>query len=120
MPEQIVTRNKPLNLFSVNLAGGENCSEPMHFYQSILGGKVLKESFGHAELELESGLRIVFSKETEHCPVRGGTLTLQVDQHDPLDRILSHCKLVQAVPTQGYSLYEDHWGNWIWLYFAKN
>ncbi|XDD44896.1 VOC family protein [Leptospira sp. WS39.C2] len=109
----------PISLYSVNLAGGEDCSKPLHFYQSILGGKVLKESFGHAELEINSGLRIVFSKETEHCPVRGGTLTLSVKDEKQLEFWISQCKQIQSVENKGYALYEDIWGNWIWIYVDK-
>lgn len=109
----------PISLYSVNLAGGEDCQKPLHFYQSILGGKVLKESFGHAELELDLGLRIVFSKETEHCPVRGGTLTLSPKEENQKQVLLSKLKHIQSVDAKGYSLYEDPWGNWIWIYVDK-
>lgn len=112
-----------LSLYSVNLAGGNNCSEPLRFYQSILGGKVLKESFGHSELEIPSGLRIVFSKETEHCPVRGGTLTITIPEGSPvsdLAEVKQHWKFMQSVPGKDYALYEDSWGNWVWIYGFKN
>ncbi|MCG6140715.1 VOC family protein [Leptospira mtsangambouensis] len=107
--------------FSVNLFGGENTAIPARFYQSFLGGTLLKESFGHSELKLTTGQTIVFSKNTEHCPVRPGTITIQclpetVQNHPQLSTL----KLVEQIPGKNYSLYEDRWGNWIWIYFLDS
>ncbi|TGL37273.1 VOC family protein [Leptospira perdikensis] len=117
------TKNMDLVLpqfFSVNLDGGENTTIPLRFYLSFLGGTVLKESFGHSELKLESGERLVFSKTTEHCPVRPGTITLLCDNAIKKHPEFSSLQLVQSVPEKNYSLYEDPWGNWIWIYFLDS
>ncbi|MCG6144753.1 VOC family protein [Leptospira bandrabouensis] len=110
-----------LQFYSYNLDGGENTTLPARFYQSFLGGTLLKESFGHSELQLATGQTIVFSKNTEHCPVRPGTITIQclpetIQNHPQF----SSLKLVQKVPEKNYSLYEDSWGNWVWIYFVDS
>ncbi|EOQ97954.1 hypothetical protein LEP1GSC195_1283 [Leptospira wolbachii serovar Codice str. CDC] len=117
------TKNMDLVLpqfFSVNLDGGENTAVSLRFYQSFLGGTVLKESFGHSELKLESGECLVFSKMTEHCPVRPGTITLSCDTSIRQHPEFLSLKLVQSVPEKTYSLYEDPWGNWVWIYFLDS
>ncbi|ABZ94297.1 Hypothetical protein LBF_1790 [Leptospira biflexa serovar Patoc strain 'Patoc 1 (Ames)'] len=119
MLEPSPPRDKSLSFFSVNLAGGENCSLPLHFYQSILGGEVVKESFGHAELVLSGNLKLVFSKPTEHCPVRPGTITLEWEKGKENDPIFQRFKPVTTLETKGYHLWEDPWGNWVWVYFFK-
>ncbi|EMJ86596.1 hypothetical protein [Leptospira meyeri] len=117
----MVKDNKNMDLvlpqfFSVNLFGGENTSIPARFYQSFLGGTLLKESFGHSELQLKSGEIIVFSKNTEHCPVRPGTITIRCDQSITNHPKVSTLRLVKSIPLKNYSLYEDPWGNWVWIY----
>ncbi|TGL10587.1 VOC family protein [Leptospira meyeri] len=121
----MVKDNKNMDLvlpqfFSVNLIGGENTSISARFYQSFLGGTLLKESFGHSELQLESGERIVFSKNTEQCPVRPGTITIRCDHSKALHPKVSSLKLVQSIPLKNYALYEDPWGNWVWIYFLDS
>lgn len=106
--------------FSVNLDGGEDTTIPLRFYLSFLGGTVLKESFGHSELKLESGECLVFSKATEHCPVRPGCVTLTCDTTTLNHSNFSSLKLVQSIPDKNYSLYEDPWGNWVWIYFLDS
>ncbi|TGL18675.1 VOC family protein [Leptospira yanagawae] len=119
MLERNPNGERSLSFYSVNLEGGENCSEPLHFYQSIVGGEVLKESFGHAELLVFGTLRMVFSKQTEGCPVRPGTITLEWEKGKENDPKLQKFKILQSHPTKAYSLYEDPWGNWVWVYFSK-
>nr|WP_232373628.1 VOC family protein [Leptospira chreensis] len=117
------TKNMDLVLpqfFSVNLDGGENTTIPLRFYLSFLGGTVLKESFGHSELKLKSGECLVFSKITEHCPVRPGTITLSCDPSIHQHPQFLSLKLLQSVPEKTYSLYEDPWGNWVWIYFLDS
>ncbi|TGL90389.1 VOC family protein [Leptospira congkakensis] len=109
-----------LQFYSINLDGGENTSLPARFYQSFLGGTLLKESFGHSELQLASGERIVFSKNTEHCPVHPGTITIRCDHSTATHPKVSSLKLVQSIPKKNYSLYEDPWGNWVWIYFLDS
>nr|WP_232225865.1 VOC family protein [Leptospira terpstrae] len=109
-----------LQFFSVNLDGGENTTIPLRFYLSFLGGTVLKESFGHSELKLESGECLVFSKATEHCPVRPGTITLLCDPSIKNHPLFSSLRVNQSHPEKPYSLYEDLWGNWIWIYFRDS
>ncbi|TGK78275.1 VOC family protein [Leptospira noumeaensis] len=109
-----------LQFYSINLDGGENTSLPAQFYQSFFGGRLLKESFGHSELQLDSGETIVFSKNTEHCPVRPGTITIRCDHKVKNHPQFSNLKLVEQVPGKNYSLYEDPWGNWVWIYFTDS
>lgn len=117
--------NKNIDLFfpqffSVNLDGGEDTTIPIRFYQSFLGGTVLKESFGHSELKLKSGECLVFSKATEHCPVRKGTITVSCDKSIRNHPNFSSLKLVISIPEKPYALYEDPWGNWVWFYFLDS
>ncbi|WP_322113440.1 VOC family protein [Leptospira soteropolitanensis] len=110
-----------LQFYSINLDGGENTALPARFYQSFLGGTLLKESFGHSELQLASGETIVFSKNTENCPVRPGTITVRSFE----EKVKNHPKLsslhrIQSVQGKNYSLYEDPWGNWVWIYFLDS
>ncbi|WP_341864915.1 VOC family protein [Leptospira brenneri] len=109
-----------IRLYSINLDGGENTTLAARYYQSFLGGTLLKESFGHLELKLESGECLVFSRETEHCPVRPGTVTLTCDLSLQNHPQFSSLKLIQSVPNKNYFLYEDPWGNWIWIYFLDS
>ncbi len=105
-----------LNFFSVNLFAGEDSRNILEAYRTFLNGKVLHSTKQHSEFQLNTGERIVFSVESEDCPVRPGTVTFWTNRGMKV-RFPSNFRLVSSPSHQKYELWEDPYGNWIWLYF---
>ncbi|MDF3818788.1 VOC family protein [Leptospira sp. 96542] len=117
-------RKPTLDFYSYNLHGGEDTQEAVRYYQSFLGGVILKESFGHSELQLDAGAVIVFSKQTENCPVRPGTITLKLESPTVAKQFdwksLATPNQSKGANKPKYNLFEDRYGNWIWAYFTDS
>ncbi|PJZ78812.1 hypothetical protein [Leptospira neocaledonica] len=106
-----------LSFFGASLKA-ENCTEAAKLYSELFGGEVQVFSPGHAELLFFENQRVIFSKETEDCPVSPGTLVWKIDREKvPLfeTKLLSF-GFEKESETSKYSSYLDPWKNRIWLY----
>lgn len=112
------TEKQFLNFFSVNLFAGEDSQKVLEVYLSFLDGIVLHSSPRHSELQLKTGERIVFSVESEDCPVRPGTLTFWTNRDKPIS-FPPNFRLISSPHHKKYELWEDPFQNWIWVYFLE-
>lgn len=102
--------------FSVNLSGGTNCQTAIELYQSLLGGEIKYQSVVHSELILPEGNLLIFSTESEDCPVRPGTFTVRITK-DHNFNFPNEFQKIRAPHHKKYELWEDLNGNWIWVYY---
>lgn len=108
-----------LQCYAYNLHGGDDTRSAAKLYQSFLGGSLSTSSEPHSELLLTNGLRIIFSRPSEQCPVTPGTLTLIVDDLK-ISLPATFQKEVTLPSTMNYCSYLDIWGNRLWLYQGIN
>ncbi|PJZ49570.1 hypothetical protein [Leptospira saintgironsiae] len=107
-----------LSFFGTSLKA-EDCSKSAKLYSELFGGEVQVSSPAHAELLFYENQRVIFSKETEECPVTPGTLVWKiVKQKVPaFETRLLGSGFQKESETGKYSSYLDPWKNRIWLYY---
>ncbi|PJZ26459.1 hypothetical protein CH352_05965 [Leptospira hartskeerlii] len=88
-------------------------------YSELFGGEVQVSSPGHAELLFSENQRVIFSKETEECPVSPGTLVWKISKTrvPAFETKLLGAGFEKELTTSKYSSYLDRWKNRIWLYW---
>ncbi|MEI1278193.1 hypothetical protein V6Z05_07695 [Leptospira venezuelensis] len=96
-----------------------DCSKSVKLYSNLFGGEVQVSSPGHAELLFLENQRVIFSKETEECPVTPGTLVWKIarTQVTSFESRLLEVGFTKESGTEKYSSYLDPWKNRIWLYW---
>ncbi|PKA14743.1 hypothetical protein [Leptospira haakeii] len=107
-----------LSFFGTSLKA-EDCSKSAKLYSELFGGEVQVSSPGHAEILFSENQRVIFSKETEECPVTPGTLVWKIVKTQV---IFFEIKLLSSgfqkeSETTKYSSYLDPWQNRLWLYW---
>ncbi|MGJ4788614.1 hypothetical protein [Leptospira koniambonensis] len=97
----------------------EDCSKSAKLYSDLFGGEVQVASPGHAELLFSDNQRVIFSKQTEECPVTPGTLVWKIakTQVPSFESKLLSAGFEKESGTEKYSSYLDTWKNRIWLYW---
>ncbi|MEI7011766.1 hypothetical protein [Leptospira licerasiae] len=107
-----------LSFFGASLKA-EDCSVTAKLYSDLFGGEVQVSNTGHAELLFLENQRVIFSKETEECPVSPGTLVWKIrkTQVPSFETRLLGSGFQKESETSKYSSYLDPWKNRIWLYY---
>ncbi|TGK02366.1 hypothetical protein EHO58_17140 [Leptospira selangorensis] len=107
-----------LSFFGASLKS-EDCSEAARLYSDLFSGEVLVASLGHAELLFSENQRVIFSKETEECPVTPGTLVWKIrkEKVPAFETRLLSFGFQKESETDKYSSYLDPWKNRIWLHW---
>ncbi|GBF37573.1 hypothetical protein [Leptospira johnsonii] len=107
-----------LSFFGAGLKA-DDCAETAWLYSELFGGEVRVSSPGHAELLFFENQRVIFSRETDECPVSPGTLVwkIQKTQVASFETKLLGSGFRKESETGKYSSYLDPWKNRIWLYW---
>ncbi|TGM98814.1 hypothetical protein [Leptospira dzoumogneensis] len=97
----------------------EDCSAAAELYSDLFGGEVQVSTVGHAEIVFPENQRVIFSKETEECPVSPGTLVWKIakTQVPAFESKLLGAGFQKESTTSKYSSYLDPLKNRIWLYW---
>ncbi|TGL59529.1 hypothetical protein [Leptospira sarikeiensis] len=97
----------------------EDCALTAKLYSDLFGGEVIVSGAGHAEVVFPENQKVVFSKETEECPVSPGTLVwkLTKEKVSAFETKLLSFGFEKESRTEKYSSYLDPWKNRIWLYY---
>lgn len=108
-----------LSFYAASLKA-EDCSVLAKLYSDLFGGEVQVSSLGHAELLFSENQRVIFSKETEECPVIPGTLVWKITktQVASFETKLLGSGFQTESSSEKYSSYLDPWKNRIWLYWS--
>lgn len=107
-----------LSFFGTSLKA-EDCSKSAKLYSELFGGEVQVSSPGHAELLFSENQRVIFSKETEECPVTPGTLVWKIrkEKAQAFEIRLLGSGFQKESTSEKYSSYLDPWENRLWLYY---
>lgn len=107
-----------LSFFGTSLKA-DNCTKAAGLYSELFGGEVLVSTLGHAEILFPENHRVIFSRETEECPVSPGALVwkIQKDKVVTFETKLLSAGFQKEANSQKYSSYLDSWKNRIWLYW---
>ncbi|MGJ4747282.1 hypothetical protein ACQV5M_13055 [Leptospira sp. SA-E8] len=97
----------------------EDCTLAAKLYSDLFSGEVQVSTLGHAELLFAQNQRVIFSRETEECPVSPGTLVWKIvrTQVSAFETKLLHAGFQKESISEKYSSYLDPWKNRIWLYW---
>lgn len=108
-----------LSFYAASLKA-EDCSVTAKLYSDLFGGEVQVSSPSHAELLFSENQRVIFSKETEECPVTPGTLVWKIvkTQVASFETKLLGSGFQKETTLEKYSSYLDPWKNRIWLYWS--
>lgn len=107
-----------LSFFGASLKA-EDCSVTAKLYSDLFGGEVQVSNTGHAELLFLENQRVIFSKETEECPVSPGTLVWKIAKGQVASFEMQLLSAGFEKESEGgkYSSYLDPLKNRIWLYW---
>jgi hypothetical protein len=102
-----------MEFYGINLIS-EDCVNSAHVYSEIFEFKILRKGEKHAEIQSNSGLRILFSPNEKHCLVSPGSFTVQ---GNPSEKFLESdfFQLEQSFPEHKYHSFLDKYGNRIWF-----
>ncbi|WP_108973815.1 hypothetical protein [Leptospira ryugenii] len=102
--------------YAFNLLANPDARKAAELYHSIFGFPILMANESHAELEIHTGTRLIFSRPKKLCPVEPGTLTLLCK--DFFLEGLSEFQ-IESKATETYWSFLDPWNNRIWLYISQ-
>jgi hypothetical protein len=102
-----------MELYGINLISGD-CVGSALAYSEVFDFKINSKGEKHAEIQSNSGLRILFSPNEKHCKVSAGSFTVQ---GNPSKKFLESefFKLEQTFPEKKYLSYLDRYENRIWF-----
>lgn len=88
-------------------------------YSDLFDGELIRSSSVHAEVLFSENQKVIFSKETEECPVSPGTLVWKIrkEKVPAFETRLLGSGFQKESETDKYSSYLDPWKNRIWLYW---
>ncbi len=95
-----------------------DCTISAELYAELFQGKILHSSERHSEVLFSETYLLVFSKESENCPVSPGTVVWRISERgkekflQKLEKVGFQKETIQA----NYSSYLDPWGNRNWIY----
>jgi len=101
-------RIKGINLLS------EDCMESAEIYANVFGFSLEISGKYHSEVKAESGLRILFSPNSEKCRVSVGSFTIEGEPTRKFKES-GFFTMEQEFPERGYLSYVDKYGNRIWF-----
>ncbi|PJZ69555.1 hypothetical protein CH373_15330 [Leptospira perolatii] len=95
-----------------------DCNIASQLYSQIFDGTIIQSSVPHSELLLQNQIRIIFSKESENCPVQPGTLVFRLDstRWPKWTELLVSNGFVLEATLERYISFLDPWKNRIWLF----
>lgn len=98
-----------------------DCEKLARSYANLFSGNLVRSSSGHAEVSLPESHLLVFSRETEACPVSPGTLvwTVVKQEEDSIRGKLEASGFLRETTEAAYFSYLDPEGNRNWFYFRK-
>ncbi len=114
----IVFLKKMIRFYASNFQSTD-CSVSANLYSELFGWKILSSSRSHAELIwIDSGI-LIFSKESQNCPVNPGTLTFRIgkEEWENLKVLLLSRGFTIEVLDSKYISVLDPWKNRLWFYF---
>ncbi|EQA37098.1 hypothetical protein LEP1GSC047_0791 [Leptospira inadai serovar Lyme str. 10] len=94
-----------------------DCVEASSLYAELFQGEILQAKLGHAEVLFSKNHRVVFSRETDECPVSTGTLIWKISraQYSEFSSNLRKRSFLLEADLHAYVSFLDPWGNRIWL-----
>lgn len=97
----------------------DDCADAARLYSDLFGGEVQASNPGHSELLFNENQRVIFSRETEECPVSPGTLVWKIarEKVPAFETKLLDSGFQKESTSEKYSSYLDPWENRIWLYY---
>ncbi|EQA43244.1 hypothetical protein LEP1GSC050_1377 [Leptospira broomii serovar Hurstbridge str. 5399] len=98
-----------------------DCIEASSLYADLFRGEVLIAKLGHAEVLFSKNNLVIFSRDTDECPVSIGTLIWKISrlQYSEFSSDLLKRGFLLETNLDSYVSFLDPWGNRIWLYFAE-
>lgn len=104
-----------MKIAGINLLS-EDCIESAEIYSFVFGFSLEISGKNHSEVKTESGLRILFSPNSEKCRVSVGSFTIEGEPSQKLKES-GFFKIEQVFPDRGYMSYLDKYGNRIWFLY---
>ena len=102
-----------MRISGINLLS-EDCVHSAEVYSFVFGFTIEISGKYHSELKTESGLRILFSPNSEKCWVSVGSFSIEGEPTQKFKES-GYFTIEQTFPDRGYLSYLDKYGNRIWF-----
>jgi hypothetical protein len=102
-----------MRISGINLLS-DDCVRSAQVYSFVFGFTLAISGKYHSEVITESGLRILFSPNSEKCRVSVGSFSIEGEPTQKFKES-GFFTIEQTFPDRGYHAYLDKYGNRIWF-----
>lgn len=105
-----------MNFYAVNLYSLD-CTKSAELYSFLFGWEISVLTSNHSELITKEGVKVIFSKPSESCPVTPGTLTMTLTRFPAKEELQKFPFTLETYSEEkSYLSLLDEYKNRIWFY----